>query len=62
MTELKDFKYRRLTPHQLMRLIYDLNHALVDEMRKSRSGDPHNREVSERAQKVIGRARVEGIL
>jgi len=62
VTELKDFNYSRLTPTQLAKLVYDLNHALVDEMRKSQSSDVLNRDISERAQKIINRARLEGIL
>lgn len=62
MTTLKDLHYSRLTPKQLASLVYDLNHALVDEMRKSQSSDVLNRDISERAQKIINRARLEGIL
>jgi len=62
VTQLKDFHYSRLTPKQLAGLVYDLNHALVDEMRKSQSTDILNRDISERAQKIINRARLEGIL
>ena len=66
MTTLKDFHYSRLTPKQLASLVYELNKALVDAIDRlsviSQVKDPKYSEVSERAQKIINRARLEGIL
>jgi len=68
MTELKDFKYQRLTPHQLIKLVYELNKALVEATDRLswkdlvQVKDPAFMEISEKAQKVINRARLEGIL
>jgi len=59
MTKLKDFKYQSLTPRQLAGLVYDLNKYLVEV--GTRTGIK-NEDLSERAQKVINRARLEGIL
>lgn len=59
MTQLKDFKYKPLTPQQLASLVYDLNKELVEVY--ARTG-MKNEELSKKAQKMINRARLEGIL
>ena len=56
------FNYKPLTKHQLAKMVYELNKELVEILEIVGGKNIGSRDVSEKAQKMIARARTEGIL